>query len=299
MTEIWSELLLRPVLNGLIIFYTVLANNFGLSILAVTIVMRLITLPLTLKQVRQTKVMSLLSPKLQELQKKHGKDRQKLTQEQMKLYREMGVSPLGCILPMLVQLPIWVALYQSIMRALAATPEYLLGLSQFLYKWSSVHHAIPLNPNFLWLDLGQPDRLFIMPVLVGISTWVQNKMMASPTVDPRQMSQAKMMNWMMPLMMTWITLTLPSGLGLYWVASNIIGVSIQYFVTGWGSLRLPAMLRQPDQSTAKAITPAAAEDDSKASPAEREKRPEHAKGTRVQRQDRRGSDRDSSGRAQR
>ncbi len=288
------------MINGLIIFYNFLGHNFGLSILALTVVVRLITLPLTLRQVRQTKKMSDLAPKLQELQKKHAKDKQRLAQEQMKLYREGGMNPLGCILPMLVQLPIWVALYQSIMRVLASTPEYFLGLSQMLYNWSPVFRAVPLHPGFLWLDLGQPDRFFILPVLVGASTYVQNKMMAMPSVDPRQQSQTQMMNWMMPIMMAWFTISFPSGLGLYWVASNIAAIVIQYSVTGWGTLSVPGILRRQSQPQTQALaSPPATVEEPEAPPTEQEKRPDNERRARVQRQNSGGGHRTGSGRARR
>src|SRR4030043_2133320 len=96
-------------------------------------------MPLTLKQLKSTRKMQELQPKLAEIQKKFAKNKEKLAQEQMKLYRESGISPLGCIVPMLIQMPIWIALYQSIIRALAVTPEDFLGLSQYLYSWTIVY----------------------------------------------------------------------------------------------------------------------------------------------------------------
>ena len=114
-------------------------------------------MPLTFKQTQSTKAMQALQPKLQEIQKKYARNQQKLQQEMMRLYKEAGINPLGCMWPMLIQMPIWIALYQSIMQALAATPENLLMLSQHLYSWDMVGQAIPLNENFLGLKLSQPD----------------------------------------------------------------------------------------------------------------------------------------------
>jgi YidC/Oxa1 family membrane protein insertase len=162
----------------------------------------------------------------------------------MKLYKEAGINPLGCLWPMLIQLPIWIALYQAIMSALATTPESLLGLAQRLYSWGIVNQAIPLSSKFLWLDLGQPDPYFILAIIVGGTMWVQQKMTTAPAVDPRQQSTSRMMTVLMPLMFGFLTLMFPSGLALYWAVSNIIGIITQYFVTGgWGYLKL----RSPSQ----------------------------------------------------
>lgn len=234
--ELWNLILMHPMLNFLVILSDVFFGSFGIAIIILVIIMRLLMLPLTLRQLRSTKAMSGLQPKMKELQEKYGKDKQKLQQEMVKLYKESGVNPLGCLGPMLLQLPIWIALYQSILKALAATPEEMLGLSQSLYSAAAIHRAVPLNPDFLWLDLGVPDRYFILPVLVAASMWVLQKMSSVPTTDPRQQSMNNMMLWMLPLMFAFFTLSFPSGLALFWVVSNIIGIVTQYFITGWGTL---------------------------------------------------------------
>ncbi|PIZ26874.1 MAG: protein translocase component YidC, partial [Chloroflexi bacterium CG_4_10_14_0_8_um_filter_46_9] len=162
MAELWNLIILNPMLNGLIALSSVLGGSFGLAIIALTVIVRLILLPLTLKQLKSTKALQGMQPKIQELQKKYGKNQQKLQQEMMKLYKEVGVNPLGCIWPMLVQFPVWIALYQSIMRALATTPESLLNLFQHLYSWEVVAQAIPLDSHFLWLNLGSPDSTLIL-----------------------------------------------------------------------------------------------------------------------------------------
>jgi len=244
MAELWNSIILEPVLNSLIALCTMLADNFGLAIIVLTVIVRLALFPLTVRQTRSTKAMQSLQPKLQELQKKYGKNQQKLQQETMKLYKEAGINPLGCLWPMLIQLPIWIALYQSIMRALAATPENLLDLSRHLYSWTVVGQAVPLNENFLWLKLSQPDSFLILAILVGGTMWVQQKMVTAPPTDPRQQSMTQMTTLMMPLMFGMFTLSFPSGLALYWVVSNIIGIVIQYLVTGgWGYLTMPSVLK--------------------------------------------------------
>jgi YidC/Oxa1 family membrane protein insertase len=226
-----------------------LADNFGVAIIVLTILVRGALYPLTLRQTRSTKAMQSLQPKIQELQKKYGRNQQKLQQELMKLYKEAGINPLGCMWPMLVQFPIWIALYQSIIRALAATPENLLDLSSHLYEWTVVTQAIPLNEQFLWLHLSRPDSTFILAILVGGTMWVQQKMITAPPTDPKQQSMTQMTTLMMPLMFGFLTLSFPSGLALYWVVSNIIGIVMQYYATGgWGYLKFTPTEKKPPSS---------------------------------------------------
>ena len=240
---IWNTVIFDPVLNSLIALSTYRGNSFGWAIIALTVIVRLILFPLTIRQTRSTKAMQSLQPKIQELQKKYARNQQKLQQEMMKLYKEAGMNPLGCLWPMLIQMPIWIALYQSIMQAMATTPENLLNLSQHLYAWPAVSQAVPLSDSFLgMLHLAKVDSTnnMFLAVLVGGSMWVQQKMVTPPTTDPRQKSMTSMTTMMMPLMFGMLTLSFPAGLALYWVVSNIIGIVIQYFVSGgWGYLVTP------------------------------------------------------------
>ncbi len=237
--EVWHLIIGNPILNVLIALSHILGGHFGLAIIALTVIVRLVSWPLTRRQLQSTKALQDMQPKIQELQKKYGKNQQKLQQEMMKLYKEAGVNPLGCLWPMLIQLPVWIALYQAIMRALATTPENLLDLAHRLYSWDVVRQAIPLSSGFLWLDLGKPDPYWILANIVGGTMWAQQKMTTAPSVDPRQQSTARMMTLMMPFMFGFLTLMFPSGLALYWAVSNIIGIITQYFVAGgWGYLKI-------------------------------------------------------------
>jgi YidC/Oxa1 family membrane protein insertase len=222
------------MMNTLIVLTHYLFNNFGLAIIVVTIIVNAAMLPLTLKQARSSKAMQDIQPRLAELQKKYAKDRQAMAQEQMKLFKEAGVSPAGCILPLLVQMPVWIALYQAIMRVLAVIPENLLGLSRYLYSWPVLYTTLPLPSKFLWLNLASGDML--LAILVGGTMWVQQKMVMTPTTDPKQQQQSNMMLWLMPMMFAFLTLSFPSGLALFWVTSNIVRIGIQYSATGWGGL---------------------------------------------------------------
>jgi len=239
---IWDLIILQPVINSLIWLSDVLFSNFGLTIIVFTVFIRICMYPLTKRQLRATKGMQELQPKLKELQKKYGKDKQAMAKEQMKLYKESGLNPAGCMLPMLVQLPVWIALYQSIIRVLAVTPEGFLSLSRYLYAWPVVFLTLPLANNFLWLDLAVPDAF--IAVLVGGTMWIQQKMAMPITSDPRQQAQSQMMLWMMPMLFAFFCLSFPSGLSLYWLASNVISIVMQYFVTGWGALA-PGRTRTP------------------------------------------------------
>ena len=247
--DAWYLIIGNPVLNVLIALSHILGGSFGLAIIALTIIVRLATWPLNRRQLNSTKALQEMQPKIQELQKKYGKNQQKLQQEMMKLYKEAGVNPLGCLWPMLIQFPIWIALYQAIMRALAVTPENLLDLAGRLYSWAVVNQAIPLSSQFLGLNLGLTGSQngvlgLLLAVVVGGTMWVQQKMTQAPTVDPRQESTSRIMLLMMPLMFGLLSFTFAAGLGLYWAVSNIIGIVMQYFLTGgWGYLTL----RSPSQ----------------------------------------------------
>ena len=243
--EFWELILLTPILNFLILLSNVLFHNFGLAIIVLTLLVRLVMLPLTLKQLRSSRAMSegmkAVQPKLQLLKKKYAKDPRKLQQEQMKLYKEAGISPLGCLSsPMLlstaIQIPIFIALYRAIIQALAVTPQDFLGLSESLYSWPIVREALPVSGHFLWMNLGTPDPYFIIPLFVMATMWLSQKMITQPAADQQQQSMQNMMQLMMPLMFGFITFTLPAGLGLYFVMTSVFSIVVQYFVYGWGNL---------------------------------------------------------------
>lgn len=247
---LWQNGLERPMINLLIILANVFGGSFGVAIIALTFIVRGATTPLTLRQLRSSKALQQLQPRIQEIQKKY-KDPKRRSEETMRLYKEAGVNPFGCLLPMVVQLPIWIALYRGLTVTVGGTPERLIDLGGLLYKWSYIQDAIPLTSKFLWLDLGQPD--FILPFFVGLSTYFQTKTTQTRSTDPRTQSMNQMMLWMMPLMFGWFSLTVPSGLAMYWMTTNLIGIGTNYFVYR------PAGLRGPLAATpapAPAATPA-------------------------------------------
>lgn len=250
--DAWSTIIIQPMVNSLLLLYWVFFSNFGIAIVAFTMLVRLVMVPLTIKQSRQIKAMNGLQPLMKQLQEKYKNDRQRVSQETMKLYKEHGVNPLGCLGPMFIQFPIWIGLFQAIRQTVPNNPENLVELSGNLYSWlPQVHSIIPINSSFLWMDLALPDPSpFVMPILVGGSMFVMQKMTTMPSVDERQASTNRMMLWMMPLMFGFFTLNFSSGLAVYWVVSNIIGVAIQGFITGWDPLKsLLAFGRRPDPAT--------------------------------------------------
>ncbi len=257
----WDQFIINPMVNVLLYIYS-LINNFGISIIIFTILIRLITHPLTASQMKSSQGLQELqkSKEWQEIQKKYKDDKQKLSQEQMRLYKEKGINPFGSCLPTLIQFPIIIGLYQAIIQALAVTPLQLFDFSKHIYPFINAAKIIPLNNNFLWMDLSQPERLdvfgFGVPVLaiiVVITTYLQTKLMTPATSPGDQSAQmTQMMNLYMPLFIGYIAYTLASGLALYFVTSNLVGI-IQYGAMGkvnWRNL-IPARSKSIEKSTGK------------------------------------------------
>ena len=243
MSQIWN-LLLQAMVNALLFLYNVLGHNFALSITVFTVLVRLLTLPFTLPAQRSAKVQQELQPEIENIRKKYAKDKEKQSQEMMKLYKEKGINPMMGCLPMLLQLPIMFAFYQSIVKALANTPLQMISLGKSVS--SSLSQLVPLGSRFLWLDLGYPDPTFILPILVVATTWIQQKMSTPPSTDPQAASMTQSMQITMPLMFGFITMSLASGLAVYFVISNLVGIVIQYFITGTGGL-LPQRGKKQDK----------------------------------------------------
>jgi YidC/Oxa1 family membrane protein insertase len=229
----FNTFLIDPLTN-LFVLLAHLTGNAGVGVILLTIFIRIITLPPTLRQMHTTRMMAALQPRMQEIQKRY-KDPRRRSQEQMKLYKEAGVNPLGCFSGMLIQMPILISLYRTFSVAVGEAPESLIELHSRLYPIDFIRNGLPLESNFLWLHLGRPDPI-ILPVLVAATTYILQKVTMLPAADEKARAQASMMNMMMPLIFGWITISLPSGLGLYYVLSNIIGVVLQYDYVGGGEI---------------------------------------------------------------
>lgn len=230
--NLWDTIIIQPFANVLLLIYSVLGHNFAIAIIVFTVLIRLITYPLTIQQQKSAKAMQTLQPQLQALQKKYAKDKEKLNQETMQLYKEAGVNPLGGCLPLLLQFPVFIGLYQVILLVMAVNPLQMLNLSKQMYPFlPGLAALLPLNNRFLWFDLGQPDLFYILPILVVITTYWQQKVMTPPSVDPQSQAMNQQMALMMPLMFGYFVMISPSGLGIYWLISNLIGVA-QYWMVG-------------------------------------------------------------------
>ncbi len=241
---LWNEVITKPMTNSLLVLYAVLGANLGIAIIAFTIIVRGLTYPLVVRQLRQMKRLQSLQPRVREINEKHKNNPQLRGQETMKLYREMGVNPVGCLGPLVIQMPIFIGLFWAINNVLPFTPENLAGLSSKLYGWLPFLDAIvPVNRNFIGLDLAlDPMRDgsvlgFTLVGLSGVSMYVQQKMSQVPSTDPSQQSTQRMMLFMFPVMFGMFSLFFPLGLVIYWVASTLIGIVMQYFISGWGGLR--------------------------------------------------------------
>lgn len=222
----WDVVIVRPILNMLLLLYKYLGGETIIAVTLVTLVLRLLVTPLMLKQQQAARKQQELRPKIMEIQKKYKDDPQKLMEEQ----RKLGINPLGGCLPSLVQLPLMIGLYQAIIRALASTPLQLLELPRDIYRWiPSFSSLIPLKSQFLWLDLALPDPLLIMPILVVATSWFYQKLITPPALDAQAEAMNKQMMIMMPLMMGFFALQYASGLAIYFLITNLIGI-LQYYL---------------------------------------------------------------------
>jgi YidC/Oxa1 family membrane protein insertase len=249
--NIW-ELLVNLFTNVLLVIYKVIGGNFGVAIILFTILIRLITHPLMAAQIKSSTKMTefTASKQWQDIQKKYKDDKEKLAQEQMRLYKELGINPFASCLPTLIQFPLIIALYQSIMRALAASPVQLLIMTRLVYPIFHISDLVPLHSQFLWMNLGQPERVYmfgygipVLAVIVAITTYIQSKVTMPPSADPKDQAAAmnKMMAIYMPLLLGYFALTFASGLSIYFITGNLVGIA-QYALLGkvhWETL-LPA-----------------------------------------------------------
>jgi YidC/Oxa1 family membrane protein insertase len=224
LAETWQELINLAV--QVLVFLHGLTGNYGIAIIVLTIVVRTLFLPLGIRSTRQMRQMqvdqSRLKPQLDALKKKYGNDRQRLLEEQQKLYKEHNVNPmagLGGCLPMLVQMPIWIALYTA-----------LLTLAQ--------HNVEFQESAFLWLpNLGAHEGFpYLLTAFTVVSQWAISKMSATQATDTQTKSMNSMMQLTMPLMMGFFAFQVPAGLVLYWVTTNVFQFFQQLYTTGWGEL---------------------------------------------------------------
>ena len=182
--------------------------SYGVAIIVLTILIKALLAPLTVKQIKSMKGMQELQPRMKAIQDKYKNDPQKVQQAMATLYTEMGINPLSGCLPLLVQMPFLIAIYWA--------------LQGYPYD--------PAYESFLWLpSLGEADPLYILPVLSAISTYIMSKQTSAGATGAAA-SQQKMMAIFMPLFIGYISLTFPSGLVIYWVVSNVFQLVQQHFI---------------------------------------------------------------------
>jgi YidC/Oxa1 family membrane protein insertase len=206
----WNEYIVYPLSLLIVKMAEWLGDNYGLSIIAVTLIIRLAILPLMIKQTKSSKAMQALQPEMAKLKEKYSskdqKTQQKLQQETMALFQKHGVNPLAGCFPLIVQMPILIGFYHAISRTREIAEH-----------------------NFLWFDLGSPDPYYILPLVAGATTFIQQKMMmAGQEANP----QMAMMLWLMPIMIIVFAINFPAALSLYWVVGNLFMIVQTYFIKG-------------------------------------------------------------------
>ena len=248
----WNFLLVHPLISLLVGAYD-LVPDFGFAIVVVTIAIRLALYPLFVTQIRNQRAMQELAPAMNDLKAKYGNDKARLSSEQMKLYQERGYNPaMGC-LPILLQMPLLLAMYAAFTQAPHLNGETLrqilipfvpvpVGASDFLdltAHWLPWMIPCPPAEAGQACGLGAPDPFHILPILAG-ATQLISSVMFQPTTAPKNMDQQqKMMQSMQyyfPLLTIFIAWSLPAGLAIYWVTTTLFGIVQQYFVSGWGQL---------------------------------------------------------------
>lgn len=225
MLHLYNEIIYRPILNVLVWLYNVIpGHDIGLVIILLTIAIRLLLSPFMHKSLKGQRALSALQPKLNELREKHKDDREGQAKAMMELYKEHNVNPLSSCLPLLIQLPLLIALYQVFDKALKGN---LAGLYNF------VNNPGILNPKFIGLiDLSKPNIAFA--ILAGLAQFWQSKMIASWNTSPSTDQTAKIMNaqmiYILPLVSVFIAWNLPAGLPLYWIITTLFAIGQQYYI---------------------------------------------------------------------
>jgi YidC/Oxa1 family membrane protein insertase len=230
----WVLESLNSLLSGIGIPY-----SFGFAIILFTLAIKLVTAPLNAKQIRSSKAMQDLQPKLKEMEKKY-KDKDERAKKQMEMYKEAGINPLGGCLPTLIQFPIWIGLYQSLYQLAKAG-----SLNERFFWLPSL--ADPKNMTWVTSFPGFGDMtalgawagtfatFIILPVLTVVTQILMQKMM-TPTNPDAQTGMLNSSMMLMPFMFGFFALQVPSGLALYWVVMNVFSMVQQYMTTGWGGL---------------------------------------------------------------
>lgn len=262
---LFNEIFLRPIINLLVLIFQGmevinLPGSLGLSIIALTVIIRFLAWPFMSSQLKSTKKMAELKPHLQNLRKKHAADKQALAAAQMALYKEHGVNPAGGCLPALIQIPIFIALYQAIINIVPGAGGSIERLNSLLYfSWMKL--AQNPDPSLFGVNLGAKPSEFLgqgvwllsVPILTAALTFIQSKMMVPeeikkyPSDSPKEVKEKEgmedtmaqmqsQMMYLMPVMIGYFAFSFPIGLAIYWNTYTILGILQQYTISGWGGM---------------------------------------------------------------
>ncbi|MDP2664162.1 MAG: YidC/Oxa1 family membrane protein insertase [bacterium] len=230
--SVFNTILYQPLFNALVFLYQYIpGRDFGIAVIALTLIIRIVFYPLMAKSIKSQKVMSEIQPKVQEIQKKYKDDKEKQAKETMALYQKEKVNPFGGCLPLLVQLPILIALYQVFWKGLQ--PESM----GFLYSF--VPNPGAIDPTFLGI-VNLAEASIVLAIVAGISQFFQTKMlmpnMKQSVPQGGQMAQfsgmmQKQMLYFFPILTVFILWRLPSAIGIYWIVTAIFTILQQYLVT--------------------------------------------------------------------
>jgi len=221
-------ILYKPLFNALILLVFIIpGHNVGLAIIALTVIIRIILLPSSLNASRQQKRIQDLQPQLKELQEKYKDDKQKQAEAMAQFYKDNKINPLGSCLPLLVQLPILIILYYVFINGLDTTRFDLL------YSWMPRPEFV--QTMFLGLDLGKPDKYYILPIIAGLLQFYQSWQM-QPKTKPGEKEEmpamlSKQMMFLMPAMTIFIAGRFPAALPLYWIVTTAFMIGQQWWVS--------------------------------------------------------------------
>ncbi len=242
---LFFTIITQPIFNVLMLLDHVL-GDFGLSIILLTILVRLILFPLTLRQLKSSKAMQAIQPLIADVKKQYPKDQRAQLEATQAIYKEYGINPAAGCLPLFIQLPVLYGLFNSLNTVLRNHPT-VTSINNSLYPFLPHITQLP-NANLNWftfinhswfINLGQPDPTHILPILAGLATFIQLRMSQPRTTSATKNAMAQQMQ-IMQFVMPFITLifawTFPAGLALYWTTTSVFSMVQQYFVTGWGSL---------------------------------------------------------------
>ena len=236
----WYDALGRPIFDYILVpLSDGLFGYFGLGIIAFTLIVRLVLLPITIKQFRAARDMQwkirALKPRLEEIKQAYKTDRMKRGQETMAAYREAGISPLGCLtspmtMSMVIQMPILIAMIAAV--------RYASRISDTGSMVRIVEEG--LSPDFFWLDLAERDTTFVLPLLVAVTMVISQRIMPPPDGDVGRLARLTRNVTLVstPLVFFWLCAVNPSGLALYWFVSTLVNLGIQYYIVSTGDPEL-------------------------------------------------------------